>query len=80
MGSIHSTNGSDARTRLIRGLRGDNLADDMGRDMQTALSTLLFGSAVGLALLLGESVVAVLDGGQPKPLFFRRLQSLGYVQ
>ncbi len=42
----------------------------MGRDMQTAASTLLFGSAIGLALLLGESVVAVLNGGQLKPLFF----------
>lgn len=68
---MHSTHGSDARARLFRGLRGDNLADNMDRDMQsTAASTLLFGSAIGIALLLGESVVAVLNGGQLKPLFF----------
>ena len=71
MDSIHLTDGSDARTRLFRGLRGDNLADNMDRDMKsTAASTLLFGPAIGLALLLGESVVAVLNGGKLRPLFF----------
>ncbi len=71
VGSVYSTHGSDAWTRFLRGLRGDNLADNMDRDVQSrAPSTLLFGSAIGPAIPLEESVVAVLNGGQLGPLFF----------
>ncbi len=71
VGSMHSAHGDDARTRLLRGQQGDNLADNMDEDIQsTAASTLLFGPAIGFLLLLGKWVVAVLNGGQLKPLFF----------
>ena len=71
MDAVYWIHEGDARTRLFRGLLEDHLADNMDRDMQsTAASTLLFGSAIGLALLLGESVVAALNGGQLKPSFF----------
>jgi arylsulfatase A-like enzyme len=48
-------------------VRGNELVGEVNRG---AMPVLLFGIAIGLAVLVGESVASVLNGGQLKALFY----------